>query len=69
MGNSIDALADDERVEFYRTLSLEALGCALAASNPDQKIAYLEIARRLAPVVKSILYGEACSNVPIYKRK
>lgn len=31
--------------------------------------AYLEIARRLRPVVKSILYGEACSNVPIFKRK
>jgi hypothetical protein len=31
--------------------------------------AYLEIARRLTPVAKSIMYGEACSNVPIYKRK
>jgi hypothetical protein len=31
--------------------------------------AYLEIARRLRPVVRSILYGEACSNVPIFKKK
>jgi hypothetical protein len=31
--------------------------------------AYLEIARRLRPVAKSIMYGEACSNVPIYKKK
>lgn len=31
--------------------------------------AYLEIARRLRPVAKSILYGEACSNVPVFKRK
>jgi Protein of unknown function (DUF2480) len=31
--------------------------------------AYLEIARRLRPVVKSILYGEACSNVPVYKKR
>lgn len=31
--------------------------------------AYLEVARRLRPVVKSILYGEACSNVPIFKKK
>jgi Protein of unknown function (DUF2480) len=31
--------------------------------------AYMEIARRLRPVVKSIMYGEACSNVPIFKRK
>ncbi len=31
--------------------------------------AYLEIARLLKPVVKSIMYGEACSNVPVYKKK
>lgn len=31
--------------------------------------AYLEIARRLRPVVKSIMYGEACSNVPVFKKK
>ncbi|MBS1663116.1 MAG: DUF2480 family protein [Bacteroidetes bacterium] len=31
--------------------------------------AYMEIARRLRPVVKSILYGEACSNVPVFKKK
>jgi len=31
--------------------------------------AYLEIARRLRPVVRSMMYGEACSNVPVYKKK
>ena len=31
--------------------------------------AYLEIASRLRPVVKSMMYGEACSNVPVYKKK
>lgn len=31
--------------------------------------AYMEIARLLRPVAKSILYGEACSNVPVYKKK
>lgn len=31
--------------------------------------AYVEITHRLAPIAKSIMYGEACSNVPIYKRK
>ena len=30
--------------------------------------AYLEVAKRLRPVVKSIMYGEACSNVPVYKK-
>jgi hypothetical protein len=31
--------------------------------------AYMEITKRLRPVVKSILYGEPCSNVPVYKKK
>ena len=31
--------------------------------------AYMEITRRLRPVVKSILYGEPCSTVPVYKKK
>ena len=31
--------------------------------------AYMEIASLLRPVVKSMMYGEACSNVPVYKKK
>lgn len=34
---------------------------------PD--VAYLEITKQLLPVVQSLMFGEACSNVPIYKRK
>lgn len=38
----------------------------------DKKIseaAYAEITRLLRPVVKSMMYGEPCSTVPIYKKK
>jgi hypothetical protein len=41
-------------------------GCGDLAIGP---FAYLEITRLLQPVVKNILYGEACSNVPVYKKK
>ena len=31
--------------------------------------AYLTITERLAPIAESIMYGEPCSTVPIFKRK
>lgn len=38
----------------------------------DKKIpeaAYVEITKILLPVAKSIMYGEACSTVPLFKKK
>jgi hypothetical protein len=31
--------------------------------------AFVEITNKLAPVVKSLMYGEPCSTVPVYKKK
>lgn len=39
-------------------------GCG---DQPIDSAAYAEMTKILRPVVKSIMYGEACSNVPIYK--
>jgi len=36
---------------------------------PVGEAAYLEATKILRPVVKSIMYGEPCSTVPIYKKK
>lgn len=41
-------------------------GCG---DQPVGEFAYMEITQKLRPVAKSIMYGEPCSTVPIYKKK
>jgi hypothetical protein len=41
-------------------------GCG---DDPIGDFAYLEITKRLLPLVKSIMYGEPCSTVPVFKAK
>lgn len=40
-------------------------GCG---DEPIPEEAYLLITTRLRPIVKSIMYGEPCSTVPVYKK-
>jgi len=67
---------------FIRQHYIDALSELDAASFTDQRIvikgcsekpvppsAYLEITKLLTPYAKSIMYGEPCSTVPIYKKK
>lgn len=35
---------------------------------PVTESAYVEITKQLRPVAKSIMYGEPCSTVPVYKK-
>jgi hypothetical protein len=41
-------------------------GCG---DTPIGESAYVAITQKLRPVVKSIMYGEPCSTVPVYKKK
>jgi hypothetical protein len=41
-------------------------GCG---DTPIGDYVYMEITKKLLPVVKSIMYGEPCSTVPVFKKK
>ena len=54
------------KIEEFADKRVVVKGCGEVTIEP---YAYAEITRRLRPVVKSIMYGEPCSTVPIYKKK
>jgi len=53
-------------VSEYQDKLIIIKGCS---KKPVPANAYLFLAERLKSVAKSIMYGEACSSVPLYKRK
>lgn len=53
-------------VEQYRDQRVVIKGCG---DIPVPVSAYVELTQRLTPVAKSLMFGEPCSTVPIYKRK
>ena len=53
-------------ISEYQDKLIIIKGCS---KKPVPANAYLFLAERLKPVVRSIMYGEACSSVPLYKRK
>ncbi|MCC6722039.1 MAG: DUF2480 family protein [Bacteroidia bacterium] len=53
-------------IELYRNQKIVIKGCG---NIPVPVFAYTEILRLLQPVASSIMYGEPCSTVPVYKKK
>ena len=67
---------------LHQTLFLKNIAAINAENYTDKRVvikgcgdlpvsenAYVAITQLLRPVVKSIMYGEPCSTVPIYKKK
>ncbi|WP_343700473.1 DUF2480 family protein [Chitinophaga sp.] len=74
------AFGDEEFI--HKTLFLKNIAAIDPQQYQDQRVvikgcgdkaiteaAYVEITRLLRPVVKSIMYGEPCSTVPVFKKK
>jgi len=51
--------------EEYRDAKVVVKGCG---TIPVPTYAYVAIMQKLLPVVSSVMYGEPCSTVPLYKR-
>jgi len=56
----------DFKGEEYLDKRVVVKGCGDIAIP---ETAYLEITNKLRPFAKSIMYGEPCSTVPVYKKK
>jgi hypothetical protein len=52
-------------IDDYADKRVVIKGCG---ELPITETAYVEITKLLRPVAKSIMYGEPCSTVPIYKK-
>lgn len=76
-----DVIMGDEK-EVHKTIFLQNIqgidvnqftgqrvvvkGCG---ETPIGEFAYMEVTKRLRPVAKTIMYGEPCSTVPIFKKQ
>ena len=69
-----DAVWQDKLIEAirsidsdqYRDEKIVVKGCG---TIPLPDAAYLEITKKLRPVVKTLMFGEPCSTVPVYKKR
>ncbi len=50
----------------YKNAKVVIKGCS---KNPVPVYAFTELTRQLRPLASSIMYGEPCSTVPLYKRR
>ncbi len=54
------------KAESYKESKVVIKGCG---KHPVPAYAFAELTRLLMPYVSSLMYGEPCSTVPVYKKK
>jgi hypothetical protein len=59
-------IIENLNVEPFKDKPLIIKGCS---NKPVPANAYILLSQKLKPIAKSIMYGEACSSVPLFKRK
>ena len=71
-GTSIEVLQnlclkniDNINADIFRNKRVIVKGCGDGELSESM---YVSICAKLQPVVKSLMYGEACSSVPVYKK-
>ena len=72
IGNKVDLnsfilnqFIDNLNLDNFKNQRVIIKGCGKLEFNTQ---VYLNLIERLQPVVKSLMYGEACSTVPLYKK-
>ncbi len=63
--NYFDQIIDGIDAQQYNEKRVVIKGCS---DKPVPASAYLKISHKLLPVVQSLMYGEPCSTVPVFKR-
>ncbi|WP_147677132.1 DUF2480 family protein [Algibacter pacificus] len=59
-------IINDLDISDFKDKPIIIKGCS---KKPVPQNAYIMLANKLQPFAKSIMYGEACSSVPLYKKK
>jgi hypothetical protein len=68
---TLDSILFDKLIEqmdlgVFKDKSIIIKGCA---HKPIPQNAFVQLTQRLQPIAKSVMYGEACSAVPLFKKK
>lgn len=67
---TLDSILFDEIIEQmdlapFKDKPVIIKGCA---HKPIPQSAFVQLTQRLQPIAKSVMYGEACSSVPLFKK-